>query len=178
MKIRKLPPVKYLDECFLYEPLTGKLFWRNRPRKHFRTTATFKMWNGRWASKEAFHTGKRGYRTGSLDSSYCAAHRVIYKIMLRKEPPPVLDHRDRNTGNNRWKNIRPATKPQNGVNRAVLAANACGHTGVHKHKNKNRWVAQLGVLRGKRYLGIFDSKEKAARVRNAAAKKHYGEFVS
>lgn len=177
MKIRKLPPVRYLDECFLYEPLTGKLFWRRRPTKHFGSLATAKMWNGRWAGKEAFHTGKRGYRTGTLDGKYCVAHRVIWKLVERKEPPVLLDHRNRKPSDNKRKNIRNATKSQNGFNRGLSKANASGYPGVHKHKNKNKWVAQLGALRNKRYLGIFDSKKKAAAARNEAALKHYGEFA-
>lgn len=179
MKIRKLPPQKYLKECFLYNESTGQLFWRTRPEEHFPNPKSAKAWNKRWAGKEAFHEGKRGYRYGHLDNQYCAAHRVIWKYMLGTEPPALVDHKDRKKNNNRWINLRPATKPQNCANREFSPKNTSGASGVHKHKNKNKWVAQVGNLGGKRkrYVGIFDSKKAAAAARQQAMAEVYGEFA-
>ena len=174
MKIRKLPPVEYLNECFLYESATGRLFWKARPREHFVSTRAWNSWNKRLAGKEAFHAGR--YRAGNLDGKYIVAHRVIYKLVTGEEPPPLLDHRDRNKHNNRWINIRPATKPQNSANRDLNTPS--GFPGVHKHRNKNRWVAQAGHVRGRqRYVGIFDSPEKAFEARQRAMKELYGEYA-
>lgn len=173
--IRKLPPVEYLKECFLYEPLTGKLYWRERPQHHFSKVMFFIYWNKRWAGKEAFYTSPKGRVFGMLDGKYCAAHRVIWKLMTGKEPPTLIDHKDRNPTNNKWTNLRVATKSQNCVNRDIDPRNTSGYGGVHKHKNNNRWVAQLGARSQKRYLGIFDSPEKARAVWLAKAKKVYGE---
>ena len=175
--IRVLPSVKYLNECFLYEKSTGRLFWRRRPKHHFDSEVGYKIFNKRWAGTEAFHTSQRGYRFGTLDGKYCAAHRVIWKLMTGKEPPPIIDHRDQKKGNNRWGNLRAATKPQNCINRKPSPFNSTGYGGVHKHRNKNRWVAQLGCRGKKRYLGIFDSPKKARTAWLAAAQAIYGEFL-
>lgn len=175
--IRKLPSVKYLCECFVYERSTGKLYWKKRPVSHFPSITTAKIWNKRWAGKAAFHISKRGYQYGTLDGKYCAAHRVIWKLMTGKEPPSIIDHRDQNKNNNCWRNLRAATKPQNCVNRKWIIPPS-GYHGVHKHRNKNRWVAQAGIRgKGRRYLGIFDSPRKAYAARRVAEKELYGTFV-
>ena len=175
--MRKLPSPKYLDECFRYDEKTGRLFWRERPAKHFYSAKFAAYWNRRWAGKIAFHISQRGYCYGQLDHRYCAAHRVIWKIKTRREPPAIIDHADQNKSNNRWMNLRAATKAQNCINRKIHPRSTTGYGGVHKHKNKNRWVAQLGTRTKKRYLGIFDSPQKARSAWLIAAKKEYGEFL-
>lgn len=97
--------------------------------------------------------------------------------MTGKEPPPVIDHKDQNKANNKWLNLRIATKAQNCINRKPDPRNRCGLGGVHKHKNKGKWVAQLGARSRKRYLGIFTSKEAARQAWEKAAKQHYGDFL-
>ena len=175
MKLRALPPLIYLKECFLYERETGKLYWKYRPKAHFVNSAVAQMWNTRFAGREAFCTSSRGYRAGHLDNAYCAAHRVIWKLVTGDEPPDIIDHVDRNKANNRWSNLRAATAPENCVNleRPVPPS---GFSGVHKHKNKGKWVAQAGG-KGARYIGIFDSPEEASAARAKAMREIYGEFA-
>jgi hypothetical protein len=107
---------------------------------------------------------------------YCAAHRVIWKMITGEEPPRIIDHSDRDKGNNRWSNLRAATPAQNGANRE-RALPPSGFYGVHKHKNKNKWVAQAGG-KGTRYIGIFDSPEEANAAREKAMREIYGEFAA
>lgn len=50
-----------------YEPDTGKLFWLERPREFFKTEASCKSWNKRFAGKEALISYDRdGYRVGGI----------------------------------------------------------------------------------------------------------------
>lgn len=170
MKINKLPSLKYLRECFWYEVSTGILYWKRRPRHHFPTERGWKIFTKRCVGKPALNSGDR-YSQGRLDGQHTAAHRVIWKLQTGKEPPPVIDHEDENKKNNRWKNLRETTHAQNCVKRNG------NFDGVHKHKNKNRWVAQAGGQNGKRYIGIFDSQEKARVARQRAMREIYGVFA-
>lgn len=171
VKINKLPPLKYLRECFWYEPKAGMLYWKRRPRLHFPTERGWKIFTKRCVGKPALNSGER-YRHGHLDGQYLAAHRVMWKLQTGQEPPSIIDHEDENKLNNKWRNLREATHAQNCVKRDRR------FDGVHKHRNKNRWVAQAGGRGTKRYIGIFDSLEKARRARRRAMRRIYGKFAA
>lgn len=180
MTIRLLPSVKYLMQCFRYAPNTGRLSWNARPQSHFKTWAAYCMWNARWPGTDALaHVNSKGYKTGNLDGRYCAAHRVIWKIMTGREPPRVIDHIDQNPSNNRWKNLRAATKGENCVNRKRGKKNTSGYVGVHRHNQYAypKWVAQIGLRTSTRYVGIFDTKSEAKEARDKEMRKLYGDFV-
>ena len=48
---RTLPEQSYLRECFNYDPVTGLLRWRERPRAHFRRELDWKGWTKRYAGR-------------------------------------------------------------------------------------------------------------------------------
>ena len=174
--IRKLPSVKYLNASFLYEPATGKLYWKNRPKNHFKRPAAAAKWNKRFAGTEALASGRR-YKYGNLNNAYCTAHRVIWKMVTKKEPPKFLDHKDRNKKNNRFDNLRPATFSQNAVNRDRTRANSSGHTGVSWSAVNRNWVVQAGGRAEGRYRGAFSNKRAAIAFRKQIVKETYGEFA-
>jgi len=39
---------EFVKECFTYNPETGELLWRNRPRNHFRSDKDHEAWNRRY----------------------------------------------------------------------------------------------------------------------------------
>lgn len=164
----KLPSQKFLRECFRYERGTGKLFWKKRPRKHFVSETGHKIWNKRWPGMEAFaHITKYGHCRGRVDGHAFLAHRVIWKIITGKEPPDVVDHRDRNGQNNRWQNLREATTSQNCINGS--------RRGVHCQKG--RWRARITVDGKRVHIGYFGSEREAARARQTENKTVHGEFA-
>ena len=58
----KLPPLEHLYACFTYNPHTGELHWKERPRKHFANARTHSVWNRRYAGIVAGHAfGNRRY---------------------------------------------------------------------------------------------------------------------
>jgi hypothetical protein len=88
-----------------------------------------------------------------------------------------IDHEDRNKLNNRRKNLRPATKAENGRNRGPNRNNTSGFKGVWFHKQISRWRATIKVNWKRHNLGTFTTPEDAARAYDDAAKKHFGEFA-
>ena len=168
MKPRKLPSLEYLRECFLYDEHSGKLFWKNRPRKHFASIREWKRWNTRYAGGEAFpETTKHGHKRGRLDGKTLLAHRVVWKVVVGSEPPDVIDHKDRDEANNRWQNLRETTHAQNAVNRGV--------SGVHSQCG--RWRARATLPGGKRvHIGYFGTREEAMAARKAKNLELHGEF--
>ena len=54
-----------------------------------------------------------GYRVIRIDGKLYREHRVIFFWMTGKWPDKEVDHRDLDKSNNRWHNLREATRSQN-----------------------------------------------------------------
>lgn len=150
-------------EFLVYDPKTGKLFWRKRARKWFHSDRQFKIWNTRFAEKEAFfsvHTG--GYRMGSVFGRRYFAHRVIWLIQTGEWPIDLIDHIDRDRSNNAWDNLRQADPVLNGHNQGRQRRNTSGFPGVSRHTPTGKWRAQISINRCHRSLGLYDNLEDAA----------------
>lgn len=97
------------------------------------------------------------------------AHRLAF-LYMTGEVPPLVDHRDRDTSNNRWDNLRAATKAVNAINSKTSIRNASGLPGVSWHSRSGKWQAHCG----RKYLGVFDTKETAHSAYRSAAQGTYG----
>lgn len=166
-----LPPVEYLNSCLYYELETGKLYWNARPIEHFKSEGMWNTWNKRFAGKEAFCVPQStGHLNGTLDWAHYSAHRIIWKLKTGEEPPLIVDHEDRNPQNNRWSNLRAATKAQNNINSTARA-------GVYFDKHRNKWVAEIGLKKKKVFLGRHDTREAAVAAREEGVRKLFGAFA-
>lgn len=168
---RELPSVEYLKECFLYKRSEGKLFWKQRPTKHFASEQAAKVWNDKYVGREAFHEDKkRGYRNGSLNGQLVYTHRVIWKLHTKKEPPKNIDHKDRNKRNNIKNNLRAATHAQNAVNSEKA-------NGVVYEEKRNKWMAYTKINRRMFNIGRFNSRLEAVAARYGALRVLHRNFV-
>ena len=63
-------PGELLRELLIYIPATGKLFWKERDRKWFKSDRDCLLWNARWAGNPAFTSanseGSEGYFRGAV----------------------------------------------------------------------------------------------------------------
>lgn len=108
------------------------------------------------------------------DGTHVRAHHLIIP------PPPgmTVDHINGDGLDCRRQNLRLATNAQNTRNRkGPNASGSSGYLGVTWDKRRSRWVAQITVD-GKHYhVGIFLRAEDAARARDEASLKYFGEFA-
>ena len=78
------------------------------------------------------------------------------------------DHIDRDTLNNKQRNLRLVTHRENMKNKRIPANNTSGIKGVCWHKRMGCWIAQY-KLNGKiKHLGYFEDLDKAAGARRRA----------
>jgi hypothetical protein len=177
MAKRTLPSQDYLRQCFDYDPGTGILTWRERPREHFPTYAGMVASNARFAGKVCGSSENKGYKVVGISGSLWPLHRLIWK-MVTGEDPDIIDHIDRDRANNRWVNLRSVTEQQNHFNLPRYSNNRSGFKGVHRHSQNPKWIAQIRVDGRVKHIGSFNTIEAAKAAYNEAADRLHGEFAS
>lgn len=103
---------------------------------------------------------------------------VLIFIFWNGYRPVQVDHRDRNSHNNRFENLRPCTQSQNNANTKLYKNNGSGFRGVSWFAPDKKWVARIRINSRCFTLGYFKTKEQAAIVYNLAAKKAFGVFAA
>jgi hypothetical protein len=105
------------------------------------------------------------------------AHRLAWLWMIGEWPAEEIDHIDGNPLNNRWKNLRLATRGENQFNRGADYTNTSGYKGVTYHKQCRKWVARIGHKRKSYHLGLFETAKTAHAAYCEAAIRLHGEFA-
>lgn len=145
-----------LLERLSYNPNTGEVHWT---RSSLNRAAV--------RGKRAGTVNANGYRVIGLDGISWLEHRLIWYYMTGEIPEEGIDHRDRNPSNNRWKNLRQASKSQNGENR--------GFTGLSWHSRGQYWNVCL-QKNGERFYDRDRCFGRALKKRNTLkeAKHEFG----
>lgn len=113
-------------------------------------------------------------RIGIGGKQYLAS-RVAVLYMTGRWPIALVDHKNRNTADNRWRNLRQATCSQNIANSKMKNSNRLGFKGVVFCSGSYR--ARIKVNYRSVHLGRFNTAEKAHAAYVAAAKKYFGDFA-
>ena len=160
-------------ELFRYEAETGLLIWR--VGKKVGQIA------GRLQPARKFST-RSGmslpyWQISVLGKTYFRAKLVWFYVT--GEWPNEIDHRDTDSLNDRWGNLREATRQQNNANRRVFRNNQTGCKGVHIRpcaKDRIKYRAMISIDGKNRSLGDFADIESARSAYETAASEAFGEF--
>jgi len=158
MKYKVLPPQDYLLECFDYNPITGEVFWKQRPQNHFKNIRSCNIWNSRYPHTIAGGQNGAHHRTRINKTDFITS-RIIWKLITGQEPTSLIDHADTNFLNNQWANLRKADQSQNRHNSHMQPRNKTGYKGVRKSGEK--FTAYISIAKHRKYLGTFETAEKA-----------------
>ena len=156
--------VEEIRRLFLYEPETGRFLNRiDRPHAKAGILAGCPNIQGYWYVKV------HGTR-------YPVTH-LIWVWMTRTWPEAEVDHENLKPGDNRWNNLRDATRSEQCINKGRYARpNRFGLRGV-KQISKDRYAATICTKQVEKYLGPFSTPELAALAYDVEAKKQHGEFA-
>ena len=103
-----------------------------------------------------------GYITIGLYGNKFHGHRLAYAIVNGEWPNFDIDHINGQRSDNRWSNLRAATRSENNQNiRGARPGNKTGLLGVHQAGRKFRASIKLAGVRTD--LGMFDTAEAAHR---------------
>lgn len=153
-----------LPDIFDYDPDTGVISWKPSAKHGM-------------AGKPAGRITTCGYRQVSLRGRSYHAHRLIWAIMTGSWPAEEIDHINRDKLDNRFVNLRQATRAQNIVTEGVRRNNTSGFKGVVWDKKKRLWRARIGIGSHRKNLGRFKRIEDAYAAYCAAAVFIHGEFA-
>ena len=166
MKAKPLPPLEELKEFLDYNPDTGIFTWIKKPNRRIKV--------GQVAGK----TTPKGYIAICFKRDVYFAHRLAYYMYHGVDPlENLVDHEHKPNSNNEIKNLRLASKSQNGTNRVNLPSNnTSGVIGVCWDKICKKWKALIMINGKAKHLGYFINKEDAIKARREGAIKYFGDF--
>lgn len=160
------PTVNQLKESVHYDPKTG-------------------LFSRKWKTRPTFeHIGskkKHGYIVFQVCGHRDYAHRFAWLYMTGKWPKE-LDHINGDRGDNRWLNLRRATRTQNNGNRKLCNKKKYHHLpkGVLLRKNRGGsigYMARINYKNRQIHISTHKTMEEAHAAYMAMAKKLFGDFA-
>jgi hypothetical protein len=151
-----------LRKLLNYAPATGVFRWR-----------VLKGGNNVGTVAGSIHPPK-GYRQICIDGKIYRANRLAWLYMTGKWPKLEIGYINHKTSDTRWANLRAMTPSQRGA--TSRRRNKLGVRGVWITKS-GKYVAHIKVAGEKKYLGLFDTIEKASVAYTRAAKDAFGQFA-
>lgn len=154
-----------LKEILKYHPETGEFKWLATLSNIARagsTAGTIKK--------------VQGYIQIRADGRCYYAHRLAWLYMTGSWPKNEIDHINGNPADNRFFNLREASRGENSSNRGIFVNNKSGVKGVHWHATKGRWRVNLYLCGKEYFFGYHTDLEFAELVASEARIKLHGEF--
>lgn len=117
---------------------------------------------------------RHGYKLIGLEGRYYQASRLAWFYVHGKWPNGEVDHRDRDTLNNRIENLRIAeVRALQRANQKVRRDSKSGLKGVSWSRRRQKWRARCK----KREIGLFDTPEEAHAAYVAEAQRLFGQYA-
>ena len=160
----------------LFEYRDGALYWKERPRSHFKSDLAWKQWNPKHAGKQAGCKSGHGYVKIRIYGKAMYAHQIIF-LLHNGFVPSLIDHIDGNQSNNNIQNLRESNKQNNACNSKVRSDNTSGNRNVAWHKAAKKWAARITVNMKSKHIGLFEDFEFACFVADEARRLYQGEHA-
>lgn len=151
--------IKWTD-YFIYEPDTGLIKWRNRPK-----------YGKVRAGDIAGSPSKRGYICIWLNGKSYRANRIAWCMANPGLPlldTDEVDHINHILTDNRAANLRKVTRTENNQNASKRVDNSSGVTGVYWNRRNSKWTAQIVAYKKYNFLGNYNTLLDAVCARKAA----------
>ncbi len=164
--IRTIPSPSEVASLLSYDPLTGSVRWQRKCR-------------GADPDREAGVIGDQGYRVVYLGNRRVRAHHIAWAIQTGDWPPDEMDmdHINGDRSDNRWINLRLASRSQNNMNQKRRSDNRSGCKGVSWRADTEKWHARITVKGRVILLGNFTDKAQAIAARRAAEPIYHEQFA-
>lgn len=163
--------IERLREVLHYDPSTGVWTWLADRQWSDRNRREVRI------GLPAGRVSNGGYLIIGIDGKPYSAGALAFFYMTRIWPEADVDHENLDRSDNRWLNLRSATRPQNMANKRAQRNNKSGLKGVSWNKPAGRWLAQIQINGKVKNLGRFIDKHEAHARYLEAARRAFGEFA-
>lgn len=163
---------EYVRSRLDYNPDTGEL-----TRKPIDQPEWGNWWNSRFAGRVAGGLHPNGYVRVKLDNRLYNAHRLIWLYMMGEWPEEV-DHINGVKSDNRWANLREATRKQNSYNILNYNTNTSGYKNVMWDRRAKKWAVRVQKDGYLEYFGLYEDIEEAAKVAKKAREELHGDYAN
>lgn len=150
-----------LINIMIYDQHTGIFYWKEPKR-------------GRRKNGVVGSVTTEGYLKTVIDGKFYQLHRLAWLYMTGEFPEYTIDHKNNNRADNRFLNLRKATKAENKYNSKIRDSKT-GYKGVSKRCGNFR--ATIGYKYKVIHIGTYKTPEEAAQAYNEKALELYGEFA-
>lgn len=157
-----------LREHLHYDPETGIWTWL-KPRAQWISPGAVAGATARF--------GTHQYRVIKIFQKIYLAHRLAFFYVTGGWPENEIDHKNGNGLDNRWQNLRPATRQQNGQNQRLSRSNTTGLKGVTWVKRRRVYAAGLKHNKKYYFLGHFNCPAAAHFAYVVAAERKFQDFA-
>lgn len=148
-------PASQVKQYLRYEPTSGE-FTRALEKRCGKNNSVVRY----RAGDKAGCIGRNGYVQIAIEGKIYLAHRLAFALMTDSWPPEDVDHINGQRSDNRFSNLRLATRGVNMQNRR--GANPNSKSGLlGTSKSGNHWVARIFTNGKATKFGRFDTPEEA-----------------
>ena len=158
-----------LHRIICYNPLSGNFMWRIATGRRVRV--------GDIAGSLLRDRADRQRWRMNIHSRSYYVHRLAFLYMKGRWPRGQIDHKNGDTLDNSWLNLRECTGFQNQANRGPNKNNKLAIKGVSYNKKTKKFQASLRANGKRVHQSYHSTSEDAARAYKRAAKKFHGKFL-
>lgn len=153
---------KRLKELLHYDPATGLFTWAITRKKCK-------------AGTRAGSYNDAGYRRITLDYNKYFEHQLVW-LYVFGYIPKMLDHKNRDPGDNRLENLRECTRSQNAANSAKQHNSSLKYKGYWYRSDQEKYRVCVMKDGKKHYFGQYVTEEDAHAAYCKHARVLFGEF--
>lgn len=154
-----------LRALFRYDQMSGEFFFLTRAARRVRI------------GDHAGSINSEGYRSVTVDGRQYKAHRLAWLYVRGAWPEHQIDHINGGRDDNRFVNLRKATRSQNLANSKAMRRGKALPKGVSFNRQSGRWIARIQCAGRSRFLGYFDNPEAAATAYATSATETFGPYA-
>lgn len=123
-------------------------------------------------------THVNGYLRVTVSGERFLAHRVAWFYVTGSWPDGFIDHINGVRNDNRFKNLRVASRFENQSNMKRMSRNSSGVKGVSWAASHNMWLARIHSRGVNYHLGRFREFQDAVEAVRKGRLAHHGEFAN
>ena len=158
-----------LREILHYNKRTGIMTWIAAPKYHPRML-------GKVAGSARLSRNGKYYVRVKVDGGNYALSRLAFLWVTGNWPKDQIDHRNGDSLDNRWGNLREATQMENCWNHKTRAKNSSTPMGIRKLPS-GKFQCRITKNKVPHCIGTFSTLDAAVLVYTKKRKEFFGEFA-